>query len=665
MSSRRRERALAGTSAALAIVVGGFSSCFSPNPLRNQPCADDSHCSAGFDVGVEKLVCQLEERVCRPEGEFCGDGVWQEEYEPCEDDDAGEQPDGCHACREGAEQLAVGGYHSCVVRSGVVYCWGRNDDGQLGIGSRERVYGVENSLPSRVLIERAEMTPEEPVAALAPGLRHTCALHQGGRVTCWGHPDSSRGLENLQAYGDELQELPLRSFASVMGFPDEIEYPATAIASGWSHVCVALELPAGADELSQVECWGLHNHIVAEPGFEFASGDYKSIVANYSQLDGKRVRALSAGAVHTCALTESSEIFCWGGNHLGQVRPEEAPQELCRCRCSERVEELVACEETNRFPGGGCTAPPTDLPPTDLPPTEPPTNPDPNPCEEPAAGEPGSGGCFGASSWIDLDLFGGAQRVDEIVAGGFHTCARLDGGESMGCWGSNAWFQLGVSSVDARSSGRVRFEGATIVQIAAGAHHTCALLERQGAREVRCWGYNRDGQLGVFTPEHAVDSTDAAQAVSLGEGRVHSISAGAFHTCALFVDGRVRCWGRGTDGQLGGGCATLIGDEPGDMPPRDAWIFADNPPPIWPALDVVESCREVECIDGDCPGGVCSDGAAPTLFCPELGVPYRACDSDGGCEQDRVCARGCPIQREEVFYVPTAEQYWSGCVPVE
>ena len=178
-------------------------------------------------------------------------------------------------------------------------------------------------------------------------------------------------------------------------------------------------------------------------------------------------------------------------------------------------------------------------------------------------------------------------------------------------------------------------------------------------------GQNPQAELDLTDPDAEMLFVPVNVWCDLGEGRVHSISAGAFHTCALFVDGRVRCWGRGTDGQLGGGCATLIGDEPGDMPPRDAWIFADNPPPIWPALDVVESCREVECIDGDCPGGVCSDGAAPTLFCPELGVPYRACDSDGGCEQDRVCARGCPIQREEVFYVPTAEQYWSGCVPVE
>ncbi len=653
----------------LASTVGGFAACFSPNPLRNQPCTDDSECGPRGVLRAERLVCQPDERVCRPEGEFCGDGVLQEDYEACEGDDSGALPDGCHGCRKGAEQLAVGGYHSCVLRGGEVYCWGRNDDGQLGVGSRERVYGVDGSLPARVLIERAEQTPEEPVVQLAPGLRHTCALHEGGRLTCWGHPDSSRGLENLQAYGDELAELPLRSFASAMGFPNEVEYPATAIASGWSHVCVALEIPEGADELSQVECWGLHNHIVAEPGFEYASGDYKSIVANYTQFDGERVRALTAGAVHTCALMESSEVVCWGGNHLGQVRPEEDPSELCRCRCSERIEELQACEATNRFPGGGgCTESPTE-PPTDLPPTQPPTEPDPNPepCDEPAEGEPGSGGCFGASSSIDVAMFGGAQTVDEIVAGGFHTCARLDGGSGMGCWGSNAWFQLGASDVDARNSGRLAFAGATIVQIAAGAHHTCVLLEREGAREVRCWGYNRDGQLGVYTPDFAIDSADAAQPVSLGEGRVHSISAGAFHTCALFVDGRVRCWGRGTDGQLGGGCATLIGDEPGDMPPRSAWVFADNPPPIWPALHGAGSCREVDCIGGDCPGGVCSDGEAPALRCPELGVPYRSCEDDGEgvCAEDGVCARGCPIQREEVFYVPTAQQYWSGCVPAE
>jgi alpha-tubulin suppressor-like RCC1 family protein len=70
--------------------------------------------------------------------------------------------------------------------------------------------------------------------------------------------------------------------------------------------------------------------------------------------------------------------------------------------------------------------------------------------------------------------------------------------------------------------------------------------------EVRCWGWNGDGQLGVaittpftFEPQTVTGLPFAATAVS----------SGAYHTCALLTDGTVWCWGRGNDGQLGTGYA--------------------------------------------------------------------------------------------------------------
>lgn len=67
--------------------------------------------------------------------------------------------------------------------------------------------------------------------------------------------------------------------------------------------------------------------------------------------------------------------------------------------------------------------------------------------------------------------------------------------------------------------------------------------------EVYCWGYNRQGQVGDGTTDHAYDATRVtglpAPAV---EVRTHANS-----TCALLTTGDVFCWGSNDYGQLGSG----------------------------------------------------------------------------------------------------------------
>ncbi|MFO0601560.1 MAG: hypothetical protein U0324_00230 [Polyangiales bacterium] len=71
--------------------------------------------------------------------------------------------------------VAAGGWHTCAIAraDGRVFCWGRNDAGQLGDGTT-----TQRNTPVEVVGLRG-------VTAIAAGLRHTCAMF-GGRVRCWG-----------------------------------------------------------------------------------------------------------------------------------------------------------------------------------------------------------------------------------------------------------------------------------------------------------------------------------------------------------------------------------------------------------------------------------------------------------------------------------------------
>ena len=72
--------------------------------------------------------------------------------------------------------IASGGYHSCaVLTSGAMQCWGRNLNGQLGLGSTK-----DTSTPLAVT------NLASGVVAAVGGDSATCALTSVGGVQCWG-----------------------------------------------------------------------------------------------------------------------------------------------------------------------------------------------------------------------------------------------------------------------------------------------------------------------------------------------------------------------------------------------------------------------------------------------------------------------------------------------
>lgn len=145
----------------------------------------------------------------------------------------------------------------------------------------------------------------------------------------------------------------------------------------------------------------------------------------------------------------------------------------------------------------------------------------------------------------------GDLRFREISAGGTHTCAVATSGRGY-CWGGNWHGQLGDGTLASRSRPvRVELEG-ELASISAGGVHTCAVI-RSG--EAFCWGDRRDGRLGTGRVEEA----DRPRPVEV-TGRItwRRLASGGAHTCGLADGGRLLCWGRGTEGQLGDGTGSRV-----------------------------------------------------------------------------------------------------------
>lgn len=142
----------------------------------------------------------------------------------------------------------------------------------------------------------------------------------------------------------------------------------------------------------------------------------------------------------------------------------------------------------------------------------------------------------------------GTSAIRKIAPGYTHTCALL-ADDTVKCWGSNDFGQLGDGTTSPSSSA-VSVAGVTNpVDIAVGTSFSCAIFgATSGASSgsVKCWGLGTSGQLG--------DNTNASSATPVSVSSVSTasqISARAHHVCALLTSGQVVCWGEGTSGQLG------------------------------------------------------------------------------------------------------------------
>lgn len=134
--------------------------------------------------------------------------------------------------------------------------------------------------------------------------------------------------------------------------------------------------------------------------------------------------------------------------------------------------------------------------------------------------------------------------VANVAVGTYHTCALTTGG-AVKCWGANFSGQLGDGTLTDRSS-PVAVSGLSsgVAQITAGTEHTCALTTTGG---VKCWGANYYGELGDGT---LTLRSAPANVAGLTSG-VASIMAGGTHTCAITTLGQVKCWGENSRGQVG------------------------------------------------------------------------------------------------------------------
>ncbi len=338
----------------------------------------------------------------------------------------------------------------------------------------------------------------------------------------------------------------------------------SAISAGKAHAC-ALTTSGG------LKCWGWNNYGQLGDGTHTS----RSLPMYVSGMESGIVD-VSTGYGHTCALTASGGVKCWGSNIRGVLgdgttTPRSLPVDVAGLSsdvveisvgnsfsCAVTVDGGVKCwgDNTNGQLGDGTTTN-RYTPVSVIGLTE--------PVESVAAGFADSacaltvsGGvmCWGwnnngqlgngttTNSSSPVNVIGLSSGVLSLDLGYYHACA-VTSSNGVVCWGDNSYAQLGNGTLTDRSiPGDVSGLPNGVVSVDMGSIHSCALTSAGG---LKCWGNNGDGRLGDGT---VIQRSTPVDVIGLGSG-IAAVSPGFEFTCAVTAVGGAKCWGNNSFGQLG------------------------------------------------------------------------------------------------------------------
>jgi alpha-tubulin suppressor-like RCC1 family protein len=350
--------------------------------------------------------------------------------------------------------LDAGRGHSCAIAlDGSAFCWGRNDQGQLGDGT---------------LSDRRRPTPVLgglTFVAITAGDFHTCGITTFGEAYCWG-------LNQFGALGDASQVRRLTPVAVSGG------RVFASISAGIQNTC-------GITTDNAAYCWG--------QGFFGANGNGSQANALTPQpvSGGHAFASISAGSQYACGVTTAGQGYCWGngGNgHLGngstanRLVPVAVAGQLTFALISTGT--LHACGVTTSGEGY-CWG----------------------------LGQFGRLGNGSTANFLTPQHVSGAIVFSRISAGGFHTCGVAVDGTGY-CWGGNVDGSLGTGSALSRSTPGFVAGGLTWASISASgvigppsSAFSCGVTVDN---QTYCWGSGNFGSLGNGSTSNRLTPTPVA-----------------------------------------------------------------------------------------------------------------------------------------------------------
>ncbi len=398
-------------------------------------------------------------------------------------------------------RVAIGPEHTCGVdSSNTLWCWGRNEYGQLGLGTTYESYYV---VPKLIVNGNNTMW-----ISISTGGYSSFGIDNRNRLYAWGRNNNSQ-LANYARLGYNDYDFPITvesdsPIVSVSGGYDHAcaidsdkhlwcvggngygqlgdgsneseKYPVminNSSGTDWSKIAGGYYFTCGIDTAGNLWCWGRNSNGQLGTGETGTYNNYPLLVTNS---DGTRWAYVDLGYFHTCGIDVQGNLWCWGENAYGKLGT------------GDEVDHTYPVLITNSM----------------------------------------------GTKWSSVSL--GIKQ----------TCG-VDVENNLWCWGDNSLGQLGTGDytgsyypVIVSNSAGTSWSSVSLDQFS-----TCGIDTES---TLWCWGVNDSGQLGNGT----TNSSNVPVVVTNSAGSLWSeVDVGAAYACARDVNDNLWCWGENGDYQIG------------------------------------------------------------------------------------------------------------------
>ena len=388
--------------------------------------------------------------------------------------------------------------HTCArTTAGVLYCWGLDTSGELGIGGASTM-DANNAIPRVV---------EQPTTgtwrSFDVGYQKTCALTTTGAMYCWGK----------DPWGGNWSQ-PDRLTLTGLALPASGTWATVSSSSSEAHYNCA------TTSTGALYCWGDNG------SDRLGIGRSSAAPAQLRSPASGQWASVKLGDVHTCAITTLGALYCWGSDQYGKM--------------GTGADSVTPLKLTAPASGVWTTVSLGNY----------------HTCATTSLGALYCWG-YGGDGQLGLDDDSGRSAPTlvaapatgtwvTVTAGERHTCATTSLG-ALYCWGLNVSGQLGLNDTTVRDQPAMLSAPATgtWATVDAGDGSTCATTSL-GA--LYCWGVNNTGQLGL---DDATDRDQPAMLPAPAAGTWATVQASWNHTCATTSLGALYCWGYNGEGRFG------------------------------------------------------------------------------------------------------------------
>jgi len=196
------------------------------------------------------------------------------------------------------KSISTSYYSTCAITSDdQVYCWGRNNYGQLGNNSN-----VDSTTP--VAVDRTGLFINKTIKSISAGGFSACAIASDDKAYCWGKSDHGElgNGNNVSSY------VPVAVKTTGVLSGKDIKM----ISSGLTSSCVI-----ASDD--KAYCWGYNYNGEIGDGTTSIRTSPVAVSGNGGALLFKTIKTISLGDNVACATTSDSQTYCWGNDVHGQI----------------------------------------------------------------------------------------------------------------------------------------------------------------------------------------------------------------------------------------------------------------------------------------------------------------------------------------------------------